>query len=211
MGTWYLTPSAEPWQRKLGAGATITSAAPAPKPTTPVLIGDDGDAGYTDLSHDWNPVVESGAFQHDYHLRPAPEEPPSSTEEVASWTFTAVEPGWYHIEATWLNPSEDMAVANYAIYDGETLLGPGPFTAGQQAPPTGDTDTDGRPWQIVTTKYLRHGTLRVALLSQSSGNLVADGIRIVPIENNVQVISVQKSLTGEEVTAHVSVEQIVPH
>ena len=52
----------------------------------------------------------------------------------------------------------------------------------------------------------------VQLNGQSTtGFTVADGVRIVLVENNVQVLSLERSLGSEEATARVSVEVLVPH
>jgi type II secretory pathway pseudopilin PulG len=211
-GQWYMVPSSNTWARKLGAGATVTKTSPGDKPTSPLLLIDDGNTGYTEASEGWS-VHESdtGAFQNDRSRHPSVAEgTPRVSTHTVSWTFTNIPNGWYQVQATWPVYSDQATDAPYAVYDGSTLLGEVPVEQ-NAAPSVGGPEYDGRPWRILMTKCIRSGTVRVELNGQSStGYTVADGVRLVPIENNVQVISLDRSLTSEEVTAHVSVEVKVP-
>jgi prepilin-type N-terminal cleavage/methylation domain-containing protein len=210
VGQWYLVPPADVWARKLGAAATLTNQAPGPKPPPPVLIADDGDAGYSETGGGW--VVESDlpttqSFQAD-HRRHAPA-PDGSPTDAAVWTFTGITPGWYQVQATWLEASDQTAAAQYTIYDGDTALAA--VSANQQIAPAGPTFQD-RPWKVLTTQYIRSGSVRAELAGQAAvGYVVADAVRLFPIENNVQILSLERSLGSEEVTARVSVEVLVPH
>jgi prepilin-type N-terminal cleavage/methylation domain-containing protein len=212
-GQWYLAPSADTWARKLGASASLTAVDPGPKPPPPVLIDDDGDPGYTQTSANWE--LQTGlppdqAFQNDRSRHaPLPEGSTPSGTDNAVWTFTNIVPGWYQVEATWLESPDQTDAAHYSVYDGGALLSETSFS--QRIAPVGPL-YGSRPWQIVTTQYVRSGTAQVKLSGESTaGYVVADGLQLVPIENNVQVLSLQKSLGSEEVTVHVSVQQIVPH
>ena len=70
----------------------------------------------------------------------------------------------------------------------------------------GDSYLD-RTWQTLSTQYIRSGSVRVELAGQTpDGYVEADGMRIVPVENTVQVQSLQRSLNSEQVTATVSVQ-----
>ncbi len=212
-GDWYLTPSENIWQRKLGAGAYVASTPPAPKSVSlPVLDYDDGDDGYAETTPtEWTTVTDATAFEGDYRLRAAPEEPPPEpTAEVARWTFNNVEDGWYRIEVTWTPVADLTDAAKYAVFDGATRLDPDPAAVNQQNAPAGDTDSAGRFWQILKTRYVRDGSVDVVLFGQVAGKLAADGARIVPIENDVSVNTMHRSLDSEEINVNVSITQNVP-
>jgi prepilin-type N-terminal cleavage/methylation domain-containing protein len=212
VGRWYLAPSVDPWARKLGAGASLTNQDPGPKPAPPVLVGDDGDEGYTQTAAAWvvKADTKSRAFQLDSRRHPPiPVGTTPSEADHATWTFTGVTPGWYQIQATWAEATDQTDDARYTLYDGETLLGDA--SANQRLAPAGVL-YEGRPWQILATKYVCSSAVRVQLGGQSTaGYVVADGVRLVPVENNVQVLSLEKSLTSEEATVCVSIELLVPH
>ena len=53
-------------------------------------------------------------------------------------------------------------------------------------------------------------TLRVELTDDANGNIIADAVWIVPAGNTVEVVSLERSLTSEDVTANVSVTVQVP-
>ena len=63
---------------------------------------------------------------------------------------------------------------------------------------------------MVATNYIRNGSLLVQLNGQATGFLAADGAPTYPVENDVEVVSLDKSLNSEEVTAHVTVNVVVP-
>ncbi len=209
-GTWYLVPSSDTWARKLGAGASITDVDPGPKPTSPVLSGDDGDACYAEADLGWVADSNPLAYQADSRRHAAPPEGSTPTgTNVATWTFTSVIPGWYQVEATWPEASDQTDAACYTIYDGETSTTDA--LVDQRNAPAGPLD-DGRPWQTLSTQFVRNSTVRVQLDGEAtSGYVVADGMRLVPLENRVQVLSLDKSSATEDVTANVSVEVLVPH
>ncbi|MCA9111306.1 MAG: pre-peptidase C-terminal domain-containing protein, partial [Planctomycetaceae bacterium] len=63
--------------------------------STPIII-DDGDAGFSTIGP-WAPRTPASAFQGDTHHRP----PNGLGESVATWEFTGLVPGTYHVAATW--------------------------------------------------------------------------------------------------------------
>jgi type II secretory pathway pseudopilin PulG len=201
-GTWYIVPSSLEWARKLGASASITSVDPGPKPAPPILVIDDGETGYTDTGA-WQVETNSAAFQGHRRRHAAA---PGGSSDTATWTFTSIPVGWYRIEATWsvaAVPADQTNSASYSMHDGDYSLGT--FSANQQNAPTGDLDVDNWPWQILTAQFIRNGTVTVTLSVPTTGQVVVDGMRLVPAGKDVQVLSLDKTLTSEEVTAHVSV------
>lgn len=214
-GEWYLAPAKDAWARKLGAAASLTKADPGPLPTPPEWLVDDGDAGHSDTGSAWVCELNPQAFQGDHRrcsIPPAKKghgktNPPPSSTDIATWTFTNVTPGWYYVQATWLGSSDQTTGALYAIHDGSSLLDEA--TMSQQIAPAGPI-YEGRPWQILATEYFKSGTVQVQLSGQAAGYLVADGMRLVPVENEVQVLSLERTLDSEEVTAHVLVNVLVP-
>jgi len=208
-GEWYVAPSRDEWARKLGAAASLTQEDPGPLPTPPVLLVDDEDADYSDAGGGWLREENPPAYRtvHRRHSPPPPESPTTPETDHAAWLFVDVTPGWYYIQATWLEAPEQATDAHYLFYDGDTLLDEASIS--QQIAPGGPV-YDGRPWQVLATNYIRNGQLRVQLNGQATGDLVADAMRLVPVENDVQVLSLERSLQSEAVTAHVLVDVLVP-
>jgi prepilin-type N-terminal cleavage/methylation domain-containing protein len=205
---WYVVPSSDRWARKLGASASIKSEDPGPKPTPPVptpsgLVADDGDAssGYADVGGDW--AAESGGNLGDRRRHAYVAGSPPGSEEKATWTFTNVPPGWYQVQGTWAGGG--AADACYALYDGASLATytPVPLLVSQLSDSYGE---DG--WQPLTTAYFASGTVSVELSANLTADVVADGVRLVLVENNVQVESLRRSPVGEdeEVTVRVKIE-----
>ncbi len=174
-----------------------------------MLSGDDGDSCYAEAVPDWL-AGSAAAYQSDSRRHPElpPDSPPTGTN-TATWTFPSVPPGWYQVQATWPDASDQAAEAHYKIYEGETLLDE--VSVDQRTVPAGPVD-EGTAWQTLTTQYIRNGTVHVQLDGEAaSGYVVADGMRLHPIENKVSVISLSMSSTVDQATAHVSVEVLVPH
>lgn len=198
-GEWYLAASQDRWAQKLGAAASLSATDPGPMPTPPLLVADDGDVEYTDTG--WTEEADPSAFQAD-RRRAAPADGQSAT-----WTFADVPAGWYQVRATWTESPDQAADALYSIYDGEDLIGEA--IADQQAAPVGE-EYGGSQWQTLATEYFRAGAAKVQLHSQAAGQVVADGVRLVLVENDVRILSLDRSLGSEEVTAHVFVNLLVP-
>lgn len=196
---WYLAASQDRWARKLGAAAALAATDPGSMPTPPLLVADDGDVDYADTG--WTEEVDPSAFKTDLH-RATPAE-----GQTATWTFFDVPAGWYQVQATWTESPTQVTDALYTIYDGDDLLGES--TVDQQTAPVGEKYKSST-WQILVTEYFRAGSAQVQLHGQAAGEVVADGVRLVLLENDVQILSLDRSLGSEEVTAHVSVNVLVP-
>lgn len=207
-GVWYLVPSTDPWARKLGAMTTLSKDLPDPPDATMI---DDGDGGYAETGTNWMGEQNTDAFA-EYHRRHASATPPPIDYGV--WTFTIANSGYYQILATWSAATDQANDACYEIhYDGNLLYKKGDVR--QDVLPNG-AQYQGHPWHVVATEYLQPGELKVKLRggvtkdddTETSGYVVADCVRIVPVEYTVHISSLDKSFDTEKVTAHV--ERIDP-
>jgi prepilin-type N-terminal cleavage/methylation domain-containing protein len=202
--THYLVPSSSAWARKLGASASICTEAP-PAAAAPLTLIDDGDPGYSETdvgTIDWR--SESGATAFHGALR---WNNGGGVGDKASWEFTGLAPGWYEVLVTFAARLDRASNAPYTVYDGSTPRGT--VRVNQKLPPWGPP-LDGSPWKSLGNFLISGDTLRVELSDDADGNIVADAVRIVAAGNKVEIVSVEKSLTGEDVTAHVSVTIQVP-
>ena len=127
--------------------------------------------------------------------------------DKATWEFTALEPGWYEVLVTFPNEGNQASNAPYTVYGGATAKGT--VTVDQRVDPSGAI-FEGSRWESLGSFSITGDTLRVELSDNANGNIVADAVRIVPTGNDVQVLSLEKSLTSEDVTAQVSVTVQVP-
>lgn len=202
--TYYLVPSGDPWARKLGAEASIETADPGPAPPPPVMVIDNGEAGYSESGpEDWHGHARA-AFNGNLRCHNAA----GGGSNTASWEYTGLTPGRYEVLVTWLEKYHLATNAPYTVYDGVDPQGT--VLVNQKLSPSGDV-IDGRPWQSLGVFTVGGTVLRVVLSDDANEErVIADGARIVPWKNDVQVVSLDKSLTSEEMTAHVSVTVVVP-
>jgi prepilin-type N-terminal cleavage/methylation domain-containing protein len=218
---YYLVPSTNLWARKLGAAAALVDRDPGPPPTPVILDIDNGDIGYSETGSGWSTENASGAYNGDYRIHdsslPASEDSKgkgkgkgkglnkqgaAAPPGTAVWQFSNLTPGWYNVTATWPDAAANAPDAPYTIFDGSDSLGT--YLVAQNVPPTGQF-FGGRPWQSVAIAFFRNGAARVDLGSDAGGAVAADGVRLVPLINDVRIISLNENLTGDEATAVVSV------
>ncbi len=200
--THYLVPPASVWARKLGASATLQTQDPG-SPLPPVTLIDDGDPGYSEIdvgTLDWWTEARPHAYQFEVRRNNG-----GGIGDTAIWEFTGVEPGRYEVLVTYEALGYEATDAPYSVYD-DTIL-EGTVRVRQKSPPSGPV-FDGVPWESLGVFSIVSGTLRVELSDDANGVIVADAVRIVPVRNDVQVISLEKSLTGEALEAHVSVTEV---
>jgi hypothetical protein len=212
-GDWYFIPSTDPWARKLGAMATLSrEEPPAPEATRG---DDDNDASipdYEETGTGWEGETNAQAFHGD-RRRHAPLSGGETSFGYAIWSFTISTPGYYQILATWSEATEGKTQASdacYDIYSSTTLLDQ--VTIQQDVLPDGAV-FEGRPWKVLRTEYLETGMLKVQLRgganvsgTPTTGHVVADAVRIVPVPNRVHIQSLDKSFNSEKVTAFVKVD-----
>ena len=198
--TYYLVPSTDAWARKLGAAASIGTEDPGSCPP-PVTLIDDGDPGYSNTGGNWDQWSSGDPFQGDYR-----ENEPGAGSDKASWEFAGLEAGWYEVLVTW--GGDGWATdAPYTVLDGETALAT--VRVNQKNNPSGAV-FEGASWESLGVFSIASGALRVDLSDDADEWVVADAVRIVPVRNEVQVLSLEKSLSSEDVTAQVSVTVQVP-
>ncbi len=200
--THYISPSAAPWASKLGAAASVSTDTPPPK-TDPVLLIDNGDPGYTEDdkgSIDWQNTGDATAFGADSRrnngrgdLEPL---------DQAIWSFAELQPGAYEVFVTYRPIAAAASNAPYYIYEGEQLLNL--VRVDQTTDPSGASYL-GSPWDSLGTVTINGTSLRVQLADNANGNIIADAVRIAAIRNEVLVVSMDKSLDSETVSAVVSV------
>lgn len=216
--TYYVTPSTNSWARKLGAGASVSTVAPGAAAATPVLLIDDGDSGFSTVGNGWNKLSGSNAyppgsgggggstaascFGGDCRYRND-----GNGSRKARWDFSGLTPGWYEVRITWLQGSGLATDAPFTVFEGSDNLGT--FDINQRIAPSGAA-YGGRPWESLGTFPISGSTLRVELNNDATNYVIADAVRLVPVKNDVQILSIDKALTDDTVTAHVSVNVLVP-
>jgi type II secretory pathway pseudopilin PulG len=203
--TYYLAPSTDAWARKLGVAASIQTLDPGPPAPPPVTLIDNDDPGYSETdvgTVDWQTEDRLNAFHGDLRWNIG-----EGTGDKASWQFTGLEAGWYEVLVTFPNEGNQASDAPYTVYDGSVARGT--VRISQKLPPSGAI-FDGSRWESLGVFSTSGDTLQVELSDDADGNIVADAVRIVPVRNTVDVISLEKSLVSEDVTAEVSVTVQVP-
>lgn len=200
--TYYLKPSNDAWARKLGTGASLLTSNPGGSAAAQVLVLDDGDSGFSTLGTGWNEVTSADSYGSDCHSIE-----PGDGSKTATWQFTGLAAGWYDVRVTWVEDDAQATDAPFEVFDGGDSKGA--FTVNQQEAPTGD-EIEGRPWQSLGIIPITSGILNLELKDSAAEKVVADGVRLVPVTNDVRISTVEKSQTSEETTVHVSVTVLVP-
>ncbi|MCA9024175.1 MAG: FG-GAP repeat protein [Planctomycetaceae bacterium] len=140
-----------------------------------VRIVDDGDPGFSTFGP-WAPRANAGAFEGDTQHRP----PNGLGESVATWEFTGLVPGTYHVAATWFAHANRASNSPFTVR--ETIGGAELDTVlvNQKVAPN-DFNSDGADWENLTVVTITGTTLVVELRnSHNDGYVVADAIRIAP-------------------------------
>jgi hypothetical protein len=222
---WYYVPSSDDWVRKLGASAAVSTTPPAAPPPydPPNLTDDDAPAAsqyYAESGGQWVPGPATGYGSGSRVLPPAPVG--NTTMSTATWTFNTVPSGWCEVQATWPAPPDPVnqpwaAAAQYSYsLDGGGTWHNYAATVNQMNPQTTVTD-GGYAWHPVLTVYLppppptgSTPQLQVRLTGQpaAGGYIVADAVRLVTVQNNVQITSVTRSFDGKTASARAT---ITPH
>jgi hypothetical protein len=228
---WYYVPSSDDWARKLGASATVsTSPPPPPPPLDPPSLNnigqvvDDAPAAtqyYAEADGQWVPGPTSGYGNGSRVLPPAPV---GTTPSIATWTFPMITSGWCEVQATWPAPSDPVnqpwgtAAQYFYSLDGGTTWYSYPVTVNQMNPSITVTD-GGYNWYPVMTIYIpppppasSTPQLQVRLAGQPAGGsyTVADAVRLVAVQNNVQMTSLTRSFDGTTASVQVTITPYVP-
>ncbi len=202
--TYYLVPSTDAWARKLGAPASIRTEDPGAA-VPPVTLIDNGDPGYSETDVDiidWQSAPRANAFAGDLRWNNG-----GGVGDKAKWRFEGIAPGWYEVLVTFGEAADQASDAPYTVYDDSVAKAT--VRVDQTVAPSG-TIFEGSPWESLGLFSISSDTLRVKLGDDADGNIAADAVRIVPAGNTVEVVSLERSLTSEDVTANVSVTVQVP-
>ncbi len=230
---WYYVPSSDDWVRKLGASAAVSTSPPVTPPPydPPNLIDDDAPAAspyYAEAGGQWVPGPATGYGGGSRVLPPAPVG--NTTMSTATWTFNTVPSGWCEVQATWPGspdpvnqPWSTAAQYSYSLDSGATWhyypQDNAPVTVNQNVPDPRTQATDGSNWYAIMTVYLpppppgsTTPQLQVRLTGQpaAGGYVVADAVRLVTVQNNVQITSLTRSFDGKTAAATVTVTPYVP-
>jgi hypothetical protein len=166
---------------------------------------DDGGTGYNECnvgSSDWCDVADSAAFGSAYRLNQG-----DAAGDAASWEFTGLEPDFYEVFVAYAPKLLLASDAPYGVYDGAQHLAT--ILVDQKSPPCGPI-SQGKSWHKLGNFQIASGALRVELTDGAEGNVAADAVWIRPLRNELRVLSLDKSLPSENVTARVSVTVVTP-
>jgi hypothetical protein len=212
--TYYLNPSLDEWARKLGATALVQTQNPAPRPPVPpppvAKVVDNGDADYNEMGRGWKQLTDSASFQRDHSRHDA-----GSGAAKAHWAFSGLYSGWYDVLVTWKKAGDQATKAPFTVYDG--AVAERTVRVNQKKGPSGPK-FKGKAWQSLGTFAIGqtarddvpNNSLRVELSNDANGKVIADAVRIVHLKNRVSVVSIEKSLTNEDVTVHVALKVNTP-
>lgn len=142
----------------------------------PVVIVDNGDTGFSAIG-EWRRWTQQG-YLGDIH-----ESLSGTGADIASWTFTNLQPGEYRISATWTAFSNRASDSPFTILDGSTNLGT--ISVDQRWAPSEFVDS-GVYWDdLGSTVQIDSGTLVVQLSDAADGRVNADAIRVERIEGGI--------------------------
>jgi prepilin-type N-terminal cleavage/methylation domain-containing protein len=198
--TYYLGPSNDLWVQKLGASAWLLTSDPGPPPAAAVTLSDNGDSLYAESGSNWTSQSDATAYSGSYRLAAA-----GTGSDTATWTFSGLAPGWYDVQATWVSRSDRGTNVPYTILDGANPVGN--ISADQTAVSLAPGQVT---WNDLGTFLITGNVLAVQVSDAANGAVVADAVRVLPIRNVVQIGSLERSLSSEQMTAHVTVTQQVP-
>ena len=134
-----------------------------------IVIVDNGDPQFS-TQGEWTRWTMQG-YQNDVH-----ESLPGNGSDIASWTFTDLEPGEYRVSVTWTAYTNRATAAPFTVLDNTTSLAT--VSVNQQAAP-GQLVDSGVYWNDLGGSYqIDSGTLVVQLTDAPVGRVNADAVRI---------------------------------
>jgi hypothetical protein len=197
--THYVVPPENSWAAKIGAPAEIRQS-PAP-PQLPVVERiDNGATGYGEIDigvADWETIVDGAAFGSSYRRNNG-----GHIGDAAVWSFAGLRPGVYEVLVTYPASAAMASDAPYRISDDTVEVGL--VRVNQQIAPSGPV-LEGHQWQSLGQFVIQSGVLRVNLADDATGLIAADAVRIVPIRNDLEIVSLTASPSTESMTAEVIV------
>ncbi len=139
----------------------------ADRPTVQII--DNGDPAFQVVG-EWTLWTGQG-FGNDVHESYA-----GSGADLARWTFSNLQPGYYRVAATWGEYTNRATNSPFTVFDGSTPLMM--LSVNQRLAPVGLTDV-GAQWQYLGAAHAITGnTLVVQLSDAANGRVNADAIRI---------------------------------
>jgi hypothetical protein len=159
---------------------------------SPVAVKDNSQAGYYQYGL-WT-TNKGGGYLGSYAIA----DPATSSTASNRWILK-VPAGQYDIWATWVSAASNATNAGYSIYDGFNKLGT--VQENQQVAP-GDGQYGGVLWAKLGTFTVTKGQITVAMsASGANGNIVADGIILVPSSPTAVVVAPSSSAAGNTYAA----------
>ncbi|MCP4468205.1 MAG: DUF5011 domain-containing protein, partial [Halieaceae bacterium] len=151
---------------------------------------DDGEAGFTQsgFSYQSNAQVAAAYNGDNYNLRNGDD------ADQASWTFTGLDDGAYHVMATWAhkyNNNYNATDAPFQLLDaGSNVLSS--IAVNQKNAPS-QHEVDGTFWDTLDTVYVAGGQLTVTVGATDVANkfVVADAVRIEQLVQSTPTLVVQ--------------------
>ena len=172
-GTYYLFARLDSGDAVLETDETNNIAQTAqPVTVTGPVVLDNGGPGYSETGSGWASWAAGYNGGLGYHAA-------GSGSNTAAWQLAGLPVGSYTVQATWNAASNHASNASYSIYDGNTLL----LTVRvDQRPAPSGTLAGGVAFQNLATVQITSGTLRVVLSDNADGYIVADAVRVMPVD-----------------------------
>lgn len=209
-----LVPDRSEWARKLGSTGTLEPADSA-NPSTPTestskpvaatgapILIDNRDSGYAeqDIGRiDWFTRTTWDAYGSSYRLQNG-----GGFGDAATWTFSGLRPGEYDVYVTYPIHRAHASDTPFTILDGTRALQT--IEVNQQSRPSGLV-YGGSSWDNLGRFRITGDTLIVRITDNVSSRkyVAADAVHIVPVVGGIELLSVTRTITGEEITARVSI------
>ena len=135
-------------------------------------IIDDGTAGFTSFGFG---TLTGQGYQNDVRRAPGV----TAGSSFASWTFGGLTPGRYRVSTTWTAALDRATNASYTVSSGPTVLAS--VLVNQEQLPD-DFAAHGVTWDDLGEFDITGTTLSVRLTNQANQYVIADAIRIEPVE-----------------------------
>jgi uncharacterized delta-60 repeat protein/RHS repeat-associated protein len=159
--------------------------------TSKAITIDDGDSEFDTPSGSWTTVNNSGGLNSDYRT--------ATGTASATWTFSTTvsqnfaSSRWYEVLVTWVADTANSTKAQYTVYDGATASTP--VNVNQKAsPPLNATFSDAGWFSLGRFYVSPTNTLKVQVTNADSGQLVADGVKIIEVAPTVYQYDPQGNL-----------------
>jgi len=147
---------------------------------------DNEGAGYEEIGQGWTDNAGGG------YLGTARRHEAGTGENTAVWTFDGLMPQPHEVYVTWTAAVRLASNAQFAVYDGQILLGT--FSVDQRVAPEDEFD-QGIGWHKLGEFTVAGGQLRIVLSDAADGAVVADAVRVVDPPPTIGSLSVTSTVT----------------